>query len=76
MNPFKSDDRNIYRKLDRDIFIQNYTQSNVQNQLRNLLDNMKIENCKYREILDILILEIDNLKIILLKTTNSVKRMD
>ena len=76
MNPFKSDDRNIYGELDRDIFIQNYTQSNVQNQLRNLLDNMKIENCKYREILDILILEIDNLKIILLKTTNSVKRMD
>ena len=37
---------------------------------------MKIENCKYQEILDKLTLEIDNLKIILLKMTNSVKRID
>ena len=76
MNPSKSDDRNIYGKLDHDISIQIYTQTEVQNQLRNLLDNMKIENCKYQEILDKLTLEIDNLKIILLKMTNSVKRID
>ena len=75
MNPFKSDDKNIYDKLDHDISIQIYTQSVVQNQLRNLLDNMKIENCKYQEILDKLILEIDKLKIILLKMTNNVKHM-
>ena len=76
MNPSKSDDRNIYGKLDHDISIQIYTQTEVQNQLRNLLDNMKIENCKYQEILDKLILEIDNLKIILLKMTKSVNCID
>ena len=76
MNPSKSDDRNIYGKLEYDISIQIYTQTEVQNQLRNLLDNMKIENRKYQEILDKLTLEIDNLKIILLKMTNSVKRID
>ena len=76
MNPSKSDDRNIYGKLDHDISIQIYTQTEVQNQLKNLLDNMKIENCKYQEILDKLILEIDNLKIILLKMTKSVNRID
>ena len=37
---------------------------------------MKIENCKNQEILDKFILEIDYFKIILLKMTNSVKRMD
>ena len=76
MNPSKSDEENINGKLDNDISIQIYTQTEVQNQLRNLLDNMKIENCKYQEILDKLILEIDNLKIILLKMTNSEKRID
>ena len=45
MNPSKSDDRNINCKLDHDISIQLYTKTEVQNQLRNLLDNMKIENC-------------------------------
>ena len=37
---------------------------------------MKIENCKYREILDKLTIEIDNLKIILSKMTFNVKRND
>ena len=46
MNPSKSDDRNIYGKLDHDISIQLYTKTEVQNQLRNLLDNMKIVNIK------------------------------
>ena len=76
MNPSKSDNRNINGKLDHDISIQLYTQTEIQTQLRNLLDNMKNENCKYQEILDKLTLEIDNLKIILLKMTNSVKRID
>ena len=50
MNPSKSDDRNINGKLDHDISLQIHTQTEVQNQFRNLLDNMKIENCKYQEI--------------------------
>ena len=37
---------------------------------------MKIENCKYQEILDTFTIEIVNLKIILLKMTNNVKRID
>ena len=52
MYPSKSDDRNIYGKLDHDTSIQLYTQSEIQTQLRILLDNMKNENCKYQEILD------------------------
>ena len=78
MNSFnsKSDEENINGKLDNDISIQIYTQTEVKNQLRNLLNNIKIENCKYQVIIDKLTVEIDNLKIILLKMTNNVKRID
>ena len=78
MNSFnsKSDEENINGKLDNDISIQIYTQTEVKNQIRNLLNNMKIENGKYQEILDELTVEIDNLKIMLLKMTNNVKRTD
>ena len=76
MNPSKSDEENINGKLDNDISLQIYTQTEVKKQLRNLLNNMKIENCKYQEILDKLTVEIDNLWIILLKMTNNVNRID
>ena len=76
MNPSKSDEENINCKLDNDISIQIHTQTEVKNQLRNLLNNMKIEYCKYQEILDKLTIEIDKLNIILLKMTNNVKRID
>ena len=43
MNLSKSDDENIYGKLDYDISIQIYSQTQLQTQLRNLLDNMIIK---------------------------------
>ena len=76
MNPSKIDEENINCKLDNDISTQIHTQTEVINQLRNLLNDMKIENCKYQKILDKLTIEIDKLKIILLKMTNNVKRID